>query len=275
MSYPIVMTGRLTHTSLVTGVIWRALLLCTAIAQISGNTVIFPDELPQCGRTSAKFGGGNQVKAQTIKSGDFPWLAAVGQLKNQQTVNGYIIQRRHFSALCGGTLITNRHVLSAAHCFLHPSVISPPNHVRLGEHHLRRDGDGAQYFLIVEKRSNNYNKVTNSNDIIILKLDRDVTFNGQISPACLPSQLLEQEYAQKRLTVVGWGMTTQSKLNSLVPMREEPEHVPLRECQQLYRNIDPSQPITKNHICAGRGKADSCMGDSGGPLNFQSGRGSN
>ncbi|CAL4158998.1 unnamed protein product, partial [Meganyctiphanes norvegica] len=65
------------------------------------------------------------------------------------------------------------------------------------------------------------------------------------------------------------------KLNSLVPMREEPEHVPLRECQQLYRNIDPSQPITKNHICAGRGKADSCMGDSGGPLNFQSGRGSN
>ncbi|CAL4120981.1 unnamed protein product, partial [Meganyctiphanes norvegica] len=220
MSNPIVMTGRLTQASLVTGVIWRALLLCTAIAQISGNNVRrspfhddnvvfpddnvvfpddnvvfpddnvvfpddnvvfpgglektyqaelpvkFPEELPQCGRTSAKFGGGNQVKAQTIKRGDFPWLAAVGHLKG-----------RHFSALCGGTLITNRHVLSAAHCFLHSRVIRPPTHVRLGEHNLRNNRDEAQDFLIMDKRSNNYNKVTNSNDIIILKLDRDVTFN--------------------------------------------------------------------------------------------------
>ncbi|CAL4237697.1 unnamed protein product, partial [Meganyctiphanes norvegica] len=59
---------------------------------------------------------------------------------------------------------------------------------------------------------------------------------------------------------------------SVEPMREEPTHVPLWECYQQYRNLNS---ITAKNICAGRGIADACMGDSGGPLNFQSSRGSN
>ncbi|CAL4059684.1 unnamed protein product, partial [Meganyctiphanes norvegica] len=202
-----------------------------------------------------------------------PWLAAIGKIKNQLTLNGRTIHLRHYNATCGGTLITNRHVLCAAHCFMSPRVINdPPTHVRLGEHNLRTYGFGAQDYLIVDRRIGSYDQFTRSNDIIILKLDRQVEFNDRISPACLPFNLPKYEYFRKRLTVVGWGFTTESSQISVEPMREEPEHVPLWEYQQQYRNVTP---ITNKNMCAGRGIADSCMGDSGGPLNFKSSRGIN
>ena len=42
------------------------------------------------------------------------------------------------------------------------------------------------------------------------------------------------------------------------PMREEPEYVPTWECKQKYRRTQTIS-ITDKTICAGRGKADSCM----------------
>merc|ERR1712179_64966 len=286
MKNPGIMTNRLIHNLLARCIIWKFLLFFIAITQVTGNVrrnnnndhsriagdVIFPGQLPrvqrtkiptlsQCGKTSAKFGIGNNVKVQTIKPGDFPWLAAIGR----------VIQKSHFEAVCGGTLITHRHVLSVAHCWQDPRVINEPTHVRLGEHHLARDEVGEQDYKIVDKRMNNYNRDTRSNDIILLKLDRYVEFRGRIAPACLPFTLPQEEYHNKRLTVVGWGKTTKSAKLSLEPMREEPEHVPLGECQQKYK----LQTIADTNICAGRGKADSCMGDSGGPLNFRSNQGRN
>ncbi|CAL4145189.1 unnamed protein product, partial [Meganyctiphanes norvegica] len=231
-----------------------------------GN-VVFPDEMPrkdvttsysQCGRSPAKFGTRNT--AQTTKPGDFPWLAAVGRLRSHQ-----------FKSICGGTLITDRHVLSAAHCFLDsPIVWNPPTHVRLGEHNLLSDGDGAQDYQIIDERTKDYDQVTTSNDIILLKLGRTVIFNGRISPACLPFRLSEGEYIHNHLTTVGWGLSTESNQRSLVPLQEHPQHVLLGECQQKYRKYTSGRQITDKNICAGRGGADSCKGDSGGPLNFQS-----
>ena len=87
---------------------------------------------------------------------------------------------------CGATLISDNHVVTAAHClkpFRREDIM-----IKLGEYDFNEAGEtgDATFSVAAMKLHENYNEVTYENDIAIMRLDRPATFSNSIWPICLP-----------------------------------------------------------------------------------------
>ncbi|XP_056617605.1 trypsin-2-like [Triplophysa dalaica] len=191
-------------------------------------------------------------------------LGAAFALDDDKIVGGYECQRNsqpwqvslnsgyHF---CGGSLINNLWVVSAAHCYM--SRIQ----VRLGEHNIAITENTEQFIssaLVIPHP--NYDSYELNNDIMLIKLSKSAALNAYVQPVGLPTSCPP---AGTMCLVSGWGNTMSSTADS-----------DKLQCLQIpilsYNDCDNSYPgmITNSMFCAGylEGGKDSCQGDSGGPV---------
>lgn len=92
--------------------------------------------------------------------------------------------------------------MTASHCMVHrkPKDIF----VRVGAYNIQEEDENENAFNVVKIVSHKqYNNHTNANDISILTLDRDVPFNANINPVCIPND--NEDYVKQNATVIGWG----------------------------------------------------------------------
>ncbi|XP_076851794.1 transmembrane protease serine 9-like [Brachyhypopomus gauderio] len=190
------------------------------------------------------------VGGQAATAGSWPW-----QVSLRLTADNF-----HF---CGGSLINNGWVLTAAHCF--GSYTASQVTVYLGTQSLTGTNTNQVSRTVTSVTIHpNYNGNTHDNDLALLQLSSTVTFTSYITPVCLADY--SSTFFNGTLSwVTGWGNIANG-VSLPSPGNLQEVQVPIignRKCFCLYGG-----GITGNMLCAGvlSGGKDSCQGDSGGPL---------
>jgi secreted trypsin-like serine protease len=106
------------------------------------------------------------------------------------------------SYLCGGSIINNKTILTAAHCTEGTDRVQ----VIVGAHSIRIDEDTQQRFFVNSSRYRchfGYNPFTLNNDVCIILLTEEIKFNDFVRPIDLPrdSNLRERSFVTELATV--------------------------------------------------------------------------
>ncbi|XP_042326813.1 acrosin-like [Sceloporus undulatus] len=210
-----------------------------------------------CGRrplASSHSGSVRIIGGTDTLPGTWPWIVSI-----------QIPSHRGYVHSCGGSLISSRWVITAAHCFLNKKFLEHWKLV-IGATQLSQPGPDVQEHTIknlVEHQQ--YQKHTNLNDIALMELSHPINCTDYVQLACLPDTTVDVS-SLTHCWISGWGVTDVSKRQTSDVLQEAKVNIiPLHMCNSTYWY---NSRIHYNNICAGyqHGGIDTCQGDSGGPL---------
>ncbi|XP_063593874.1 chymotrypsinogen A-like isoform X1 [Penaeus indicus] len=202
-----------------------------------------------CGKASESAGAPKIVGGEASTPGEYPWMVYLN-------INDGIL-----SYICGGSILTTTHIITAAHCV---DYDSPQVVVVAGEHNIETDDETVTQIIRGKKITMHpkFNPNNMANDIAIITLKSSLEWTDNVGPICLPP---DNTFENRDAVITGWGLLDYP--GSTLPDELQEAAVTVsdhKECKDTY--AFSNFPVTDKHICAADPGRDSCRGDSGGPL---------
>ncbi len=255
---------------------------CDSLYELNGNEIrecqsdgTWSEEVPECipicgvssvqphGPPKARIVGGKESREDS-----WPWVVKIVVRSTTYRVND----------LCGGSLVSENWVLTAAHCVTSrepdlealygQKVPLESITIALGIHAF--DGSNVDRGVSEIVRAPSYDVDIFDGDVALLRLDSPVVLNRKIRPLCVPDEdtFSSEDYSEfveledTEAIAVGWGSTSRDKIADAL----QEVYLPLVNFETCVDAMDDQ--VTENMVCAGAsaGGRDACYGDSGGPL---------
>uniref|UniRef100_A0A672JXE4 Suppressor of tumorigenicity 14 protein homolog n=1 Tax=Sinocyclocheilus grahami TaxID=75366 RepID=A0A672JXE4_SINGR len=191
------------------------------------------------------------VGGQNSDVGEWPW-----QVSLHFQTSGHV---------CGASVISNKWLLSAAHCFIQPDSAYKKISNWLTYSGLRDQNikDSVQKRTLKNIITHpNYDSMTYDYDISLLELSDPLNFTNTVHPICLPAPT-HVFSAGSSCFVTGWGTLREGGSVAQILQKAEVKVINDTVC-----NMVTEGQVTSRMMCSGylTGGVDACQGDSGGPL---------
>ncbi|XP_054708950.1 uncharacterized protein LOC129218655 [Uloborus diversus] len=204
---------------------------------------------PRCGKKGRR----DPVKGKA-SSGGSCWQVAIINSRNQY--------------ICGGALIDNSWILTAAHCVARPAKENDVLFVRAGVTNLRSQEDsvsGQTIQVLSTFVHHNFKSHNFDNDIALLRLQKPLDLDADVCVICLPTSG-QMPRENEKCSVNGYGFFSENEMS--LKIREVPVSVADdMDCMtNLTEGLSHAFLLPSSSFCAcGMGR-DTCQGDAGGTL---------
>ncbi|XP_035773222.1 trypsin-1-like [Anopheles albimanus] len=185
--------------------------------------------------------------------GEFPWMVSIQRL---------ILTRANH--VCGGSILNQFHVLTAAECFFNNQ--NSRYRVQAGKVLLNSFESTEQTINVLRFSMHAlYDGTASPYDIATVRLASPFGFTAYIRPIQLPTPTIIPAGVVK---FSGWGATSTGLLPSMPNDLQmfQVSIMPNEECQMMVNGAVGNGPVTEQNVCLGpaTGGIGACSGDAGG-----------